>query len=145
MIQALALAVLLIKGFEGCRLKAYQDIVGVWTIGYGETLGVVEGMVWTQEQADARLTQRVGHFLLGVLKACPALHLFSPEKLAACVSLAYNIGLGGFYASAVRSRTMRQEFVTAAQAFLRWNKAGGIIRKGLTIRRRIESARYLSR
>ena len=29
----------LIAKFEGCRLKAYQDIVGVWTIGFGETLG----------------------------------------------------------------------------------------------------------
>ncbi|HDT4264695.1 TPA: lysozyme, partial [Enterobacter kobei] len=27
----------LIKQFEGCRLTAYQDSVGVWTIGYGWT------------------------------------------------------------------------------------------------------------
>ena len=27
----------LIQQFEGLRLKAYQDAVGVWTIGYGHT------------------------------------------------------------------------------------------------------------
>ena len=27
----------IIKKFEGCRLTAYQDTVGVWTIGYGTT------------------------------------------------------------------------------------------------------------
>lgn len=33
----------LIKRFEGCRLTAYQDSVGVWTIGYGHTLDVSKG------------------------------------------------------------------------------------------------------
>ena len=27
----------LVKEFEGCRLTAYRDEVGVWTIGYGIT------------------------------------------------------------------------------------------------------------
>lgn len=27
----------LIKEFEGCKLTAYRDSVGVWTIGYGWT------------------------------------------------------------------------------------------------------------
>ena len=33
----------LIKKFEGIELQAYQDSVGVWTIGYGHTKGVKEG------------------------------------------------------------------------------------------------------
>ena len=45
----------LIKRFEGCRLKAYQDSVGVWTIGYGHTVGVLNGQVITQAQADIYL------------------------------------------------------------------------------------------
>ena len=37
----------LIKSFEDCRLTAYQDSVGVWTIGYGHTNGVYAGMTIT--------------------------------------------------------------------------------------------------
>ena len=45
----------LIKKFEGCRLTAYQDSVGVWTIGYGHTSGVRKGQTIAQAQADAFL------------------------------------------------------------------------------------------
>lgn len=38
--------------YEGCYLEAYWDPYGkVWTIGYGHTNGVYEGMVITKEQA----------------------------------------------------------------------------------------------
>ena len=42
----------LIKQFEGCRLKAYKDAVGVWTIGYGHTVDVKECIEISQHQAD---------------------------------------------------------------------------------------------
>lgn len=41
-----------IKGFEELRLKAYDDGVGVWTIGWGHTKGVKKGDVITIEQAE---------------------------------------------------------------------------------------------
>ena len=41
----------LTEGFESCRLTAYQDLKGIWTIGWGHTgPEVVEGLVWTQNQ-----------------------------------------------------------------------------------------------
>ncbi|UTY60391.1 lysozyme [Massilia sp. erpn] len=141
--NALEQALSLIRAFEGCRLRAYRDLVGVWTIGWGETLGVTEGMVWTQAQADAVLRRRVGQYLLGVLKRCPALHLEPPARLAACVSLAYNIGLGAFGASSVCRKLMRQDLSGAADSFLLWNKAGGWVVAGLTRRRRAERRLFL--
>ena len=45
----------LIKRFEGCRLTAYQDSIGIWTIGYGHTSGVAKGQTITQIQADRYL------------------------------------------------------------------------------------------
>ena len=144
--QAIALAVQAIAASEGCRLTAYPDPAtgGVpWTIGYGETEGVTEGMVWTHEQAVARLNLRVGQFLIGVVKRCPQLHLEPPERVAACVCLAYNIGLGSFWASSVRSMTQRREYVTAADRFLLWNKAAGRVMRGLTLRRQRERLMYL--
>lgn len=132
-----------IKRFEGCKLTAYKCPAGIWTIGYGETLGVKEGDVWTQEQADQRLRARAGQFLLAVLKRCPRLHLEPPERWIACADLAYNIGVGAFGASSVCRRTNRGEFEQAAEAFLLWNKAGGRVLKGLTLRRHYDRRTYL--
>ena len=56
----------LIKSFEGCHLTAYRCPAGVWTIGYGHTAGVYEGMVITQEQADKFLFEDVQRFVNAV-------------------------------------------------------------------------------
>lgn len=133
-----------IKRFEGCRLKAYLCPAKVWTIGYGETLGVKEGDVWTQEYADQRLRIRAGQFLLAVLKRCPQLHLEPPERWVACTDLAYNIGVGAFGASSVCRKTKRREFDSAAESFLLWTKGGGRVLKGLVIRRQYDRLMYLS-
>ena len=52
----------LIKSFEGLRLQAYQDSVGVWTIGYGATRGVKAGMTITMDQAERMLVNDVQRF-----------------------------------------------------------------------------------
>jgi lysozyme len=142
MIEILDILIALIKHFEGCRLVAYKDIVGIWTIGYGETLGVKEGMIWTQQQADETLRRRVAQFMVATLKRCPALHLEPSGRTVACTSLAYNIGVGAFGASSVSRKTMRQDFAGAAASFLLWNKAGGRVVRGLTLRRQVEKTTY---
>lgn len=142
--NAIDLTVEMVKRFEGCRLAAYRCPAGVWTIGWGETLGVQEGNVWTQEQADAVLLRRVGQFMLATLKRCPQLHAEADGRLAACTSLAYNIGTGAFGVSSVRRKTARREYPGAADSFLLWNKAGGRVLRGLTLRRQAERLRYLS-
>ena len=140
--NALQYLIIFLKQFEGCRLKAYQDIVGVWTIGYGETLGVVEGMEWTQEEAERRLIIRAGYFLHQACLKCPQLFLEPPIRVAACASLEYNIGVGAFGASSVCRYTRRQEYNKAGASFLLWNKAGGRVVKGLTARRTKERFGY---
>ncbi len=122
------LSMTLVKPFEGCHLKvkrgngyllkAYLCPAKVWTIGWGETgAHVTEGLLWTQEQADHTLERRLKQFLLGVYKRCPDLYLLPPEMAAACLSLAYNIGLGAFGASSVCRYIKRGEHLTAAAAF----------------------------
>lgn len=143
-LDALVLATKLIMGFEGCRLTAYKCPAGIWTIGWGETLAVKEGDEWTQERADAVLRERVGQFMMAVLKRCPQLHLEPPGLLAACTSLAYNIGTGAFGASSVCRKTGRREYAGAAESFLLWNKAGGRVLRGLTLRREAERLKYLA-
>ena len=55
MMQTSAAGVALIKQFEGCELTAYQDDVGVWTIGYGTTSGVYGGQIISQVKAEELL------------------------------------------------------------------------------------------
>ena len=59
----------LIKRFEGCELEAYQDAVGVWTIGYGHTKNVKEGMIISKEQADNMLLNELDEYCEHVEKA----------------------------------------------------------------------------
>lgn len=141
----LQLLVTLLLRFEGLRLRAYQDCVGVWTIGVGETKGVKPGMVWTREYAIQRLNIRAMQFMINVLHLCPQLWNEPPMRQAACGSLAYNIGIGGFKISTVRRATQRKDYQAAARAFMLWNKAGGKVNRGLTWRRNQERLYYLLR
>lgn len=140
--KALPIARQIIQSFESCKLVAYKCPAGIWTIGWGETQGIKNGMKWTQEQADAAFDKRVQEFMSGVLKACPGLKN-SPEQLAACTSLAYNIGLGAFERSSVCRNTNNEAWTAAANSFLLWNKAGGIELSGLVRRREAERKLYL--
>lgn len=139
---AIEKAAALIRQFEGCRLTAYRCPAGIWTIGYGHTAGVTAGDVWTQEQADRALEQDIGKYRKAVLIACPALADY-PNRLAACISLAYNIGTGAFASSSVARHINKGDYRAAADAFLLWVNAGGRKLEGLVKRRQAEQAIFL--
>ena len=132
----------LIKKEEGCRLKAYRDSAGVWTIGFGHTEDVKEGDIWTQAQAEAALKKDLQHYMTAVLETCPMLAGY-PNRLAACTSLAYNIGINAFSKSTVARYIRRSEIQPAANAFGMWIYAGGQKLKGLINRRRREKDVFL--
>lgn len=140
--DALTTATKFIAKWEGCRLTAYQDIVGVWTIGYGRTTNVRPGDTCTQEQADAWLQEEVAEFQRQV-KGALQVNL-TDNQLAACTSLAYNIGIGAFRGSTVARRINEMAMQSAADAFLMWNRAGGQVVQGLVNRRKAERDLFLS-
>jgi lysozyme len=138
----------LIKSFEGCRLAAYKDVAGVWTIGWGLTTGalpgvsVSRGMAITQMQADEYLTKTLelfGNKILPAMTRKP-----TPNQFGAMLSLAYNVGTGGFKKSTVLRKFNADDFSGAAAAFAMWNKAGGKIDRGLVRRRAAEAALFLA-
>lgn len=136
----------LIKVFEGCRLKAYQDSAGIWTIGYGTTTAagfgtIGPGMTITQDQADEWLAAGLVKYEAGVMKALTR----SPtqNQFDAMVSLCYNIGPGAFAKSSVARLFNGGDVHGAADAFLMWNRAGGKVLPGLSSRRRKERERFL--
>lgn len=83
----LILAENLIKHFEGVRLTAYQDSGEVWTLGYGHTKDVVQGMTCTQQQADTWLIEDMAPLIV----ATQGLPMF---KMVAYLDFGFNCGLG---------------------------------------------------
>ncbi|MFM7428090.1 MAG: lysozyme [Elainella sp.] len=131
----------LLKSFEGLELKAYQDAVGVWTIGYGTTRGVRPGMVITEAQAEDLMKQDLRRFEQAIqdLVTVP----LTSDQFSALVSFAYNVGEGALASSTLLRLLNQKNYQGAAEQFLRWDKAGGQALLGLTRRRRAERALFL--
>ena len=138
----------LIKEFEGLRLTAYKDAVGVWTIGYGTTaaagVGITPkaGMKITEAEAEGYLLAALDKFGDGIRPAITA--PINENEWGAFVSLAYNIGPGAFRKSSALRKFNAGDKAGAANAILLWNKAGGKVMKGLVRRRETERALFLS-
>lgn len=123
----------LIKQFEGCRLSAYLDAVGIPTIGYGHIVGVKMGDKITQAQAEQLLKNDLVKYENGVNALTR--YQFNQNEFDALVSFAYNLGVGNLSKlTAGQTRNKGQ----IADAMLLYNKAGGQVLSGLTKRRKKE-------
>jgi lysozyme len=137
----------LIKEFEGCQLKAYLCPAGVWTIGYGSTWNVQEGLEITQAEANARLVGDVESTEIGITRFIKV--RVGSNPYSACVALAFNIGVMKFRESTLLKFLNQGCFKEASEQFLVWNKIrkGSVLVKsaGLTRRREAEKALFLKR
>jgi lysozyme len=133
----------LIKSFESCKLTAYQDQRGIWTIGWGHTgSDVHEGLCWTQEQADMALVHDLQVTVVGVLKALDV--AISQNAFDALVSFAFNVGVEAFHNSTLL-KLVNQHYTGAASAqFLVWDHTNGQENAGLLRRRQAEKALFLT-
>lgn len=132
----IAAAVALIGPWEGRELRAYRDIVGVWTICYGETRGVGPGQTATPAECETMLAKGVSDFAGEIARCLPQ---GLPVKThAAFISAAYNIGSGAFCSSSMSRRALAGDLAGACDALLLWNKAGGKVVRGLVNRRQAE-------
>lgn len=131
-------AITLIKHFEGCRLKAYRDIGGVLTIGYGHTgQEVKDGMEITQDEADMLLEHDIGHFARAVLMLTK--QVLTDNQFAALISFTFNLGTGAYQRSTLRQMINRGDMCCVSDQFVRWNKVAGVVSNGLTRRRKAEA------
>jgi lysozyme len=130
----------LTERFEGVRLTAYQDQVGVWTIGYGHTAGVQPGDTCTQEQAEAWLAQDVSG---AVSVVTSYIHVpLSQGEFDALVDFTFNLGAGSFEHSELLTLINDGEIEAAAEQFQRWSHAGGVEVAGLLRRRQAEEQEF---
>lgn len=151
--QLSATGLKLVKHFEGCErrrsdgnLEAYPDVAGIWTIGYGHTLGVVPHQVISQAQADALLVEdmrRHENNVRGLVKVP-----LSQQQFDALVCFDFNVG--SLNVSTLLKLLNAGNYVAAADEFPRWNKARDATTKvlvevaGLTRRRKSERHLFLT-
>jgi len=133
--------VALINSFEGLRLTAYQDFVGVWTIGYGSTRGVTAGMKVTVDQAEGMLQADLARFGAELEKLIKV--PLNQGQWDALMSFTYNLGAANLASSTLLSLLNSGNYAGAAEQFLRWSRAGGQVLAGLVKRRAAERQLFL--
>lgn len=142
----------LVKLFEGCKLDAYQDIVGKWTIGYGATgPGIISGLSWSQAQADNDLNNRLDILGDKIYSSVPndlnaeyTQNDLTQGQLDAMTSFAYNEGFHALQTSSLFKYFLSGNVSAAADQFPLWDRAGGVEVGGLERRREAEKALFLS-
>lgn len=131
----------LTEQFEGCRLTAYQDQVGVWTIGYGHTgKDVVAGLTITQDQANALLASDIAAAAAFVNQAVAV--ALNQNEFDALVDFVFNLGRAAFAGSTLLKLLNAGNFASAAPQFALWDHAGGQVVAGLLRRRLAETAMF---
>ncbi len=149
MMPDLSPAIVIIRRFEGLRLRAYRDAVGVWTIGYGHTSyagppKVRPGMRITRAGAEEILRRDVEKFAHRVERAIGprVMRGLDANRFGALVSFAYNVGIGNFRRSSVLRAVRDGRHGDVPRLLLRWTKAGGRHLRGLKRRRMAEGRLY---
>jgi GH24 family phage-related lysozyme (muramidase) len=145
----LAPAQAIIKNWEGCKLAAYADSGGIWTIGWGTTsvngTPVRKGDQISQALADELLRAEILRIAAELHQIIPAVAKWGGNQQAALISWAYNVGLGAVKDSTLRKRINAGESaqVVIPQELPKWNKVNGKPLEGLTRRRAAEVALFV--
>lgn len=133
----------LIKEFEGCLLTAYKDIVGVWTIGFGHTKGVYQGMQINQAQANEFLRQDIKSHTVGIDRNITV--PLNQGQYDALASFHYNLGAGILNGSnRLKNLINAKKWIEASEEMKLYCNAGGRPVSGLIRRRNAEAQLFLS-
>jgi lysozyme len=133
----------LTETFESCRLIAYQDSRGIWTVGWGHVgPEVKEGYTVTQVQADCQLTIDMHNAVSAVNRLVDV--PLTQEEFDAIVDFIFNCGIGAFGGSTMRALLNQKNYAAAALEFAKWDHANGQIVAGLLRRRIAEEQEFNS-
>jgi len=131
-----------LKRWEGLRLAAYQDVKGVWTIGYGHTAGagkpyVHKGMTITADEAEAMLARDLGQYERTVTESVKV--PLNDNQFAALVSFCYNVGVSAFRRSTLLKKLNKGDYEAVPAELMKWTRSGNKYPKGLKNRRAAEA------
>lgn len=131
----------LIEEFEGFRSEAYQDSVGVWTIGFGSTRGVKPGDTITHHEAKERMLEELDRYYATAIR----IHVKVPvtqSMFDSMCSFCYNVGQGNFSNSTLLKKLNKEDYQGSSEEFTKWVYAGGKQLAGLVRRRKAERALF---
>ncbi len=123
--------------FEGVRLTAYRDPVGIPTICMGSTVGVVIGMRMTLDECRALfLVDARSHrgAMLRYYLSETVLHRLPPTRDAAFADFGFNAGVSAAGKSTAMHRLNAGDLRGSCKALTWWSKAGGRVLRGLVVR-----------
>lgn len=139
----------LVKEHEGYHKRlpdgsctTYYCPAGVLTIGFGCTVGIKEGDIWSPQQAVEALRRELEKHekaVNGLIKVD-----ITQNQFDALVSFSYNCGSGALAKSSLLKRLNKGDFAGAAAEFHKWNKGGGRVLPGLVRRRAQEAELFLT-
>jgi len=132
----------LIKSFEGCVLKAYQDSVNIWTIGYGHTKNVSAGMIITVSQAESFLKSDLTTMEKSINTS--VIVPLTQNMFDSLVSFTFNVGTGALKRSKLLGILNQGDIAGTAKEFDKWVFAGNKILPGLVKRRTAEKELFLN-
>lgn len=132
----------LTESFEACRLRAYPDTGGKWTIGWGHTRGVGPGLTCIQLQADNWLVEDVA-FAEAAVNELVTVSL-TQDEFDALVDFTFNVGYHNFKTSTMLMWLNKGNIVAAAATFDSWDHVNGVEVAGLLRRREVERQDFLS-
>jgi len=133
-----------LKEFEGLRLKAYQDVGGKWTIGYGHTGNVHKGMEITREKAEQLLIQDIEVARTAVASLVSS--TINQNQRDALTMFVFNFGYGNFKHSTLRSKVLLNPSDPSIEdEFKRWVHVNGEVFSHLVKRRKYEAELYFSK
>lgn len=142
-----------IKNFEGLRLKAYRDVAGVWTIGYGSTRYhdgqpiKPDDILANAAQAGVLFKNTLKQYVDAVNKLVRV--QLNQNQYDALVSFTYNLGIGAFQKSTLLKKLNEGDYAGASEQFLMWDKitdpgtGNKVACKTLTLRRKQERTLFL--
>ena len=131
----------LTKSFEGLRLTAYQDVAGVWTVGYGHTgPAILDGMTINEADAEMLLRADLTDAVACVNRAVRV--EITQNQFDALVDFCFNAGRGNFLKSTLLRKVNLEDFAGATVQFGLWVHAGGEVVPGLVRRRKAEAALF---
>ncbi len=127
----------LIRSFEGLRLSAYQDQRGIWTIGFGSTKDVHEGMTITIPEAIVRLKSDLGVAEAEVNRLVKV--PLTQGQFDALVDFTFNLGGGSLEHSTLLKLLNEGKYEQAQAEFSKWDHCAGEVNAGLLRRREAEA------
>ena len=119
-----AMAIALTTQWEGIRLVAYQDVIGVWTACQGVTKGIKPGMVFTREECDVLFMDELIKHEEGLRNCLRNPDAIPRKSYVSFVSWTYNVGVGAACRSTLVKKANADDLEGACNELPKWKFAG---------------------